>query len=153
VVDLETKTKFFEFVKSKQTAVIATISNTGKPSAATIYFLMDEKYTIYFMTKKFARKFENLQYDHEIALVIGMDNEPATVQIEGVASQIIEEKEFDLRLKQLKEKFFKNEFVAPLFQLSSEDKNDIVIYKITPKWIRWLDLRRDKSDGEFIQIL
>ena len=152
MVDLETKTKFFEFIKNKQTAVIATISNTGKPSASTIYFLMDESLNLYFMTKKLARKFENLQYDHEIALVIGIDNEPVTVQIEGVASQITEEKEFELRLQQLKEKFFKNEFVAPLFQLSS-DKNDIIIYKITPGWIRWLDLRGDKKDGEFIQIL
>lgn len=152
MIDLETKTNFFEFVNSKQTAVIATISNTGKPSAATIYFLMDEDMNLYFMTKKFARKFENLQFDHEVALVIGIDNEPATVQIEGVASQIIEEKEVEQRLKQLQHKFFKNEYVAPLFQLSS-DNHDIVIYKVTPKWIRWLDLRGDKRDGEFIQIL
>lgn len=152
MVDLETKNKFFEFVKSKQTAVIATISNTGKPSAATIYFLMDEDLNLYFMTKKFARKFENLQFDHEIALVIGIDNEPVTVQIEGGASQIIEEKEFEQRLRQLQEKFFRNEYVAPLFQLAS-DKNELIIYKITPKWIRWLDLRGEKKDGEFIQIL
>ena len=153
MVDPATKTKFLEFVKSKHTAVIASVSYTGKPAAATIYFSMDEQLNIYFMTKKFARKFENLQNDHNVALVIGMDNEPATVQIEGIASQITEEKEFDLLMQQLQKKFFDNDFVAPLFQLSS-DKNEIILYKITPKWIRWLDLRgEDNKNGDFIQIL
>jgi|SRR6185437_1828568 len=152
MVDFTTKTKFLDFVKSKFTAVIATVSYTGKPTAATIYFIMDENLNMYFLTKKFARKFENLQNDHNVALVIGIDNEPATAQIEGIASQIINEKELDLRLGQLQEKFFNNDFVAPLFQLSS-DKNDLILYKITPKWIRWLDLRGESKTGDFVQIL
>lgn len=152
MVDFATKTTFLEFVREKHTAVIATVSYTGKPTAATIYFYMDEDLNFYFMTKKFARKFENLQNDHNVALVIGIDNEPATAQIEGIASQITDEKEFSVRLNQLQEKFFENDYVAPLFQLSS-DKNEIILYKITPNWIRWLDLRGDNQDGEFVQIL
>jgi general stress protein 26 len=152
VADLAVKTKFLEFVKSKYTAVIASVSYTGNPAAATIYFFMDEDLNIYFMTKKFARKFENLQNDHNVALVIGIDNEPATVQIEGIASQITEGEEFDLRMEQLQKKFFHNDFIAPLFQLSP-DKNEIILYKITPKWIRWLDLRGENKNGDFVQIL
>jgi general stress protein 26 len=145
---------FMDFLKSKKVAVISTVSSDGKPESATIYFIVSENFTFYFMTKSFTRKYANLQHNPQVALVVGADNEPVTAQIQGMVTQVTDQKEFLERLDLLRKNFFENEFVAPLYQLAPE-RNDIVIFKITPSWIRWLDLRREKNkiDSGFVQIL
>lgn len=154
MIDPQTHVDFMEFLKSKSVAVISTVGVDGQPESATIYFVVGENFTFYFMTKNFSRKYANLEKNPKIALVVGSENVPVTAQIQGTAAKITDEKEFDRRLEMLKQNFLKNEYVAPLFQISPE-KNELVIYKITPAWIRWLDLRSEKGkvDGGFVQIL
>jgi len=143
-----------QFLRSNSVAVISTVASDGQPESATIYFVVNGKFTFYFMTKNFSRKYTNLETNPKVALVIGTENEPVTAQIQGTAEKITDPKEFDKAMSLLEQNFLKNEFVAPLFQLSPE-KNDIIIYRITPSWMRWLDLRSDKEkvDGDFIQII
>lgn len=152
MADPNSEEKYAQFLRSKMTAVISTISPAGQPMSATIYFEVDENFIFYFMTKKFTRKYENLEKNPEVALVIGTENEPATVQLQGRAEKILDPKEFDMRMNLLRKRFFKNDYVAPLFQLAPE-KNDMVLYRITPSWIRWLDLRDENVSGNFVQIL
>jgi general stress protein 26 len=152
MVDSEIKTKCMEFLQNKMTAVIATVTTANTPAASTIYFIIDEQFNFYFMTKKFTKKVESLETNQEVAMVIGYDNDPVTVQVHGTAEQITDAEEYARRLKELEKKFFRNAYVAPLFQLSEQER-DLLIYKITPVWLRWLDLRGDKENGEFIQII
>ena len=152
MADQETKRKCMEFLQNKMTAVIATVTDTNTPAASTIYYTVDENFTLYFMTKKFTNKVKSLVNNQEVALVIGYDNEPVTVQFHGIAEQITDREEYARRFKELEKKIFRNEYVAPLFQLSEENK-ELLIYKITPIWLRWLDLRDDKQDGDFVQII
>ena len=152
MVDSQTRAELVEFLKSKNPAVLSTISSSGQPMSATLYFTFDEYMNFYFMTKSYTRKHANLQQNSEVALVIGTENTPATVQIQGKAARITDVKEFDLWMGKLRDIFFKDEFVAPLFQMSPKD-NEIVIYKVVPSWIRWLVLRGEKTNGGFTQIL
>lgn len=152
MVDVGTRIKFTEYIRNKMIAVISTVSSTGQPESATIYFDFDEDFHFYFMTKNFSRKYINLQHNPQVSLVIGTENEPATVQVQGKAEEIKNPEEMSIRLGKLKNRFFENTYVAPLFQLSS-DKNTVVVYKITPSWIRWLDLREPNQNSSFIQIL
>lgn len=155
MVDEKTKIDFMEFLKSKQVAVISTVSSDGQPESATIYFIVKEHFTFYFMTKNFSRKYKNLETNPHVALVIGTENTPVTAQIQGTAEKITDPAESDTRLKELMESIFKNDYVAPLFQMEPPEKNEVVVYKITPSWIRWLDLRseKEKVTGDFVQIL
>jgi len=146
------QTEFMEYLRSKSIAVISTVSPNGQPMSATIYFAVDENFNFYFSTKHFTRKHTNLEHNHEVALVIGTGNEPATAQIQGTAEKITDPKEFELKMALMEKVLFKNDYVAPLFQMQS-DKNEIELYKITPTWIRWFDFRGEKADGGFIQIL
>lgn len=86
------------------------------------------------------------------ALVVGTENQPVTVQIEGVVAPISDKKELESVMNNIIKIFGKNRYVAPLFQLASE-KNDVVVFKLTPNWIRFLDQRGDKADSEFVQII
>ncbi|HSA84513.1 MAG TPA: pyridoxamine 5'-phosphate oxidase family protein [Patescibacteria group bacterium] len=154
MVSAEVQRDFMEFLHStQQVAVLATVDQHGEPMAATVYFLVDEQFNVYFLTKTFSRKYANLEKNDHVALVIGTENNPVTAQIQGRAEKLVTPEYGEWEQKFL-HAFFKNEFVAPLFQLSPE-KNDIVIYRVKPTWIRWLDLRREKNkvDNTFVQIL
>lgn len=153
MVNPEIQKDFMEFLRSQEIAVVATVGANGEPMAATVYFLVDDQFHFFFLTKTFARKHENLAKNKTIALVIGTENHPVTAQVQGTAEKLSDPL-FGEWLQKFIQSFSKNEFVAPLFQLAPE-KNDIVIYQVTPTWIRWLDLRRekDKVDNTFVQIL
>lgn len=141
-----------EFLRSKSVAVLSTVASSGQPMSAAVYFTVDTHFNFYFMTKNFSRKYENLESNPNVALVVGSENEPVTAQVQGKAEKIVDQQEELSVLEELKKVFFKNTYVAPLYQLS-EEKNKMVIYKITPTWVRWLDLRGEKVNGEFVQIL
>lgn len=143
---------FLEFLKSNKTAVISTVSQDGKPMSATIYFAVDEYLNLYFMTKRFTRKFQNLEKNNEVALVIGTTNEPVTAQMQGVAERVEGNDEITLRMEQLGKVFKDNATIAPLFQLN-KDVSEIFIYKVKPYWVRWLDHRDPNGSKDFIQII
>lgn len=145
-------TDVMTFLRSKSVAVISTVSPEGKPQAATIYFTVNQSFQFYFLTKTFARKYKNISLNPRVALVVGTESEPVTVQVEGAAAKISDQGEFNAQFENMTKIFSKMEYVAPMFQLS-EGQNELVIFKITPDWIRFLDLRGTKSNGSFIQIL
>lgn len=141
------------FLRSKKIAVISTVSKAGQVMASTVYYVLDDKFNIYFTTKAFTRKHENIQHNPNVAVVVGTENEPVTAQIQGVAKRVTDTKEAQWVMGQMKLIFEGNKYVAPLFQISPDNNNEVVFYKITPNWIRWLDLRGEKIDGDFVQIL
>lgn len=141
-----------EYLRTQSIAVLATISSKGLPMASTLYFVVDGDFNFYFTTKMFTRKYQNLINNPNAALVVGTENEPVTVQIEGTVRLITDKSEIETVMNNIIKVFGKNRYVAPLFQLAPE-KNDIVVFKLTPNWIRWLDQRGDKADSEFVQII
>lgn len=155
MIDSQTHVDFMEFLKSKLVAVLSTVAPDGQPESATVYFTVQQNFSFYFMTKNFSEKYKNLEHNPKVALVVGTENEPVTAQIQGTAEKITDPKESDIKLNELMDNIMRNEYVAPLFQMSPPDKNDVVVYKITPFWIRWLDLRaeKEKVDKGFVQIL
>ncbi len=150
---LSQNSELMSFLRSTSIAVVATVSKDGQAMAATVYFVVDDKFNFYFTTKAFTRKNENLHHNKNVALVVGTENEPVTAQIQGVAEQVVDETRVQWIMGEMKKIFKGNTYVAPLFQVSPDQNNNVVFYKITPNWIRWLDLRGDKVDGDFVQIL
>jgi pyridoxine/pyridoxamine 5'-phosphate oxidase len=76
----------FEFVRSHRLAVVATISDDGKPEAALMGIAMMPDRRIIFDTLKNSRKYLNLRHTRAVALVVGWERE-TTVQLEGLAQQ------------------------------------------------------------------
>src|SRR5688572_25007525 len=109
MVNQDLKIKFTEFLRDRSIAVISTVSESGQPMAATIYFTSDENFNFFFMTKNFSRKYKNLETNPLVALVVGAENEPVTVQIQGKAEKITDAEEFRKRLDELEKVLFKNE--------------------------------------------
>jgi len=149
VVDAETKKKFLEFLKNNNVAVISTVSPDNQPMSAIIYYIVDDNFNFYFMSKN-TRKVQNIEMNNKVALQIGNGNAPVGAQIHGEAGKIIGDAEFDEKRDQLIQSLLHNKFSPPIFEIEGEE---FVIYNIKPTWMRWLDLRGKTENKGFKEIL
>ncbi len=78
------------FLQSQLVAVVSSVSAKGQPQAATVFFWLDErqgdKFSLFFITRRDSRKFDNLMRDPRVAMVIGTAMRPTTVQVDGRAT-------------------------------------------------------------------
>src|SRR3989344_7775908 len=132
----ELKQKSFEFLKSRNTAVLATVSVDGKPQAATIYYIIDDDFNFYFITGSETGKFKNLKAKEDVALVVGFGPEPTTVHVGGKAS-ILPENERSKILLEYADLLRVNEEI-PILKL--KDHGSVEVFKITPTFLAWLCL-------------
>jgi pyridoxine/pyridoxamine 5'-phosphate oxidase len=79
-----TRTQIVERLRSYRLAVVSTVSPSGEPQAAVVGIAVSDRLEIVFDTLVSTRKYNNLQRDRRIALVVGWDDE-ITFQIEGAA--------------------------------------------------------------------
>lgn len=128
-----------EFLSKHILAVIATCHRDGTPEAATIDFSVRDNLEIVFSTFKQTRKFNNLAERPGVAFVVGWDDN-ITVQYEGEATRIPAED-----IQQYQEAFLNSvpaerEFI----------ERGAVMFKATPRWIRYSDF--NKEPPELVEI-
>jgi general stress protein 26 len=122
-----------DFLSHQPMATISTLSyKTGKPEAALIAFVELDNLEIVFETFHDTRKYQNLQQDPSVALVVGWNaKKHITLQYEGIASEIPTSdtaKYIETFLNKdtpCTEKFLRNPKVR--------------LFKIRPSWIRFSD--------------
>lgn len=78
----------YEFIQDNRTAALATVSSDGIPHVATIYCVVYEDLSLYFMTRVEGRKFANLTHHPKVAMVFSNEGELGTLQLTGKAEQI-----------------------------------------------------------------
>ncbi len=84
------KDKIYELIKSNYFAVVSTVNRAGQPESALVGISQTESPELIFVTNVKTRKYENLQNNSNISLVIGgSDDSLQTLQIEGVARLIL----------------------------------------------------------------
>src|SRR5687768_5722225 len=79
-----------DFLKQHSLAVISTVyPKTKKPESALITYAENKNLEIYFGTFQNERKYQNLQVNSSVSLVIGWDEKVhITIQYEGEARQL-----------------------------------------------------------------
>jgi len=78
-----TRAELVTFLRRHKLAVQASVAADGAPQAAVVGVAITDALEIIFDTLESTRKYQNLQRERRIALVIGWDHEQ-TAQIEGV---------------------------------------------------------------------
>jgi hypothetical protein len=76
--------QLFEELRGHRLAVVSSIGRDGGPQAAVVGIGISDRLEVVFDTLSSSRKYDNLQRDPRVALVVGWDQE-VTFQIEGVA--------------------------------------------------------------------
>ena len=68
--------------------VLSTVTTDGKPWGSAIYFMADEDFNIYFVTRKETFKYQNLDKTFFAALTVANQQKQITVQLAGTISRI-----------------------------------------------------------------
>ncbi len=125
------------FLKAHSAGVLSTVSSDGKAHGSAIYYVADDTFNIYFVTLKTSRKFANLTANPSVALTIGRQDVPQTLQLEGIAAMLQHEEEIKAHVADLLKVLTSNSvYYAPITKL---DNDATAIVWIQPKWIRWAD--------------
>lgn len=124
------------FLKEYHAGVVASVSKEGAPHASAVYYVADDSFNIYFLTKLNSRKYAAIQAHPSVAFTIGRLDVPQTLQIEGVAIELRHEEEKAAHVPDLMRTLMANNPVyIPIAKMDSE----VVIMWLQPKWIRWGD--------------
>ena len=138
------KQEALAFLKSKVVAVIATVTPDHTPEAATIHYVVDDDFNFYFMTESNSRKAQNFISNNNVALVVGTENIPVTVQVEGKVNQIENGEELMARYQQLSDISHEGKYPPLLEGLKARSGG--TFYKLQPTWLRWTDFREPSEE-------
>lgn len=127
------KKLILDFIKQHTLAVISTVTPGRRPEAAILEFGETNNLELIFDALSNSRKYQNLQTNKKVAVVIGWDKD-ITVQYEGRATEL-EGKE----LEECKGVYFSKNPRAKKWETVPE----IRYFKVTPTWIRYSDLNKD----------
>jgi uncharacterized protein YhbP (UPF0306 family) len=115
---------------------LATASPTGSPRAADVYFVSDEDLIFYFYSDPASRHTRNIQRDPRVAATMRLESmdwhDIRGVQIEGIAERMDDPADRDRAWRLMCSKF-------PFYESFTDVVAHLGMYRITPRWIRWLD--------------
>ena len=136
------------FLKQHKTGVLATVTAEGNAHASMVYYEVDDKFNVYFMTLINSRKFKALSEHPQVAFTVSGPNVPQTVQMEGMAMDISLDEEASKKKDELMLVLNSNPwFYAPITKL---DPAEVVIVWIKPTWIRWADYAFEQSGSAHV---
>lgn len=143
----ELRQEVLKFLKEKTLAVLSTISPDNKPQSATIIYFIDDDFNFYFATRRNTRKFHNLGANGNVAIVVGSEPAPFTVQAEGVAESCGDE-EF-VKMMDARPGINKLYF-GPFLDMKGLD---LVTFKVRINWLRWLSVDQETGEEMYRQII
>jgi general stress protein 26 len=128
----DTKKLILNFLALNSLGVISTVGKNAQPEAALVAFAETPELELIFQTQSNTRKYQNLQQNSKVALVIGWDSViHKTLQYEGVASEVA---------AQDSEKYIKI-FKAKKTPCTEDFLNEpnVKFFKVVPTWIGFSD--------------
>lgn len=133
----------YEFLQQHPVGVIATVDPHHEPHAAAIYFSVDDKLNVSFLTKTETKKADNLRHNNHAVLLAYDGAMQTTVQIKGVVSEITDDHEVSaIFARVLSASMETSGNPTPLAQLN---QGDYVVYKLKPTQVRMAVFSRPKA--------
>lgn len=88
--------KVHDFLRRHPMGVLSTVDSEGKPWGAAIYYVADEDFNFYFVTRVETLKYQNLDKSPFAALTVADADNQTTVQAGGSISRIPPEDYMDI---------------------------------------------------------
>jgi general stress protein 26 len=156
--------ELIEYLHGHFIAVASTLSPAGMPQSATVFYWANDVtpfgFNIYFVTHRSARKFQNLLMHDAVAVVIGTDFDPNSVQIEGTA-EIVEVAEKREDLDEFVKRMNAQPNMARLYDgaffprnaFAQIDGHDFAVVRVMPTWVRWMQYDAKEKKLVYHQII
>ncbi len=124
------------FLAKRTTMTIATVDREGKPQAADLFYVSDDRLNLYFLSGDRSHHAANLSRVNRVALTVHNDTwdwrDIQGVQIEGEARAVTDPDERDRAWSLFRRKFpFTSEYVDQIVRSN--------FCAVTPQWVRLID--------------
>lgn len=125
--------------------VLSTVSDDGKAWGSAIYFMADDNFNFYFVTRADTFKYKNLEKHPIAALTIADEPSQTTVQASGSITRVPVDQEFDIIFRKLEANKPKNDidWVPPVYKIH---KGDYMVLCLTPQKLQFADYKHFKTD-------
>lgn len=137
--------KVHDFLKQHPMGILSTVSETGHPWGSAIYFVADEQFNFYFVTRAETFKYKNIQHKAVAALTIADASSQTTVQVAGEISTVPSDQIIDIafnKLEKIKPKDDQN-WIPPIYKVH---KGDYMVLKLAPTKLQYANYKPFKSD-------
>lgn len=126
--------------------VLSTVSASGEPWGAAIYYVSDEDFIFYFVTRVETFKYQNLDKNPVAALTIADSDTQTTVQVSGKVLRLPPEKYTDIVFTKLANLRPKDDlhWAPPLSKI--HEGNYMPLY-LVPDKLQFADYQHIKSDA------
>ena len=133
-----------QFLRDNSTAVVATCYD-DVPYGATVYFVVDNDFNFYFITRHNSNKYLNIHRNSKVAMVIGFGPEATTAQIEG-AGELITDIDDAADIKERIQEHLGNDFTHhwPIEEITRYMDRKPALFKVTPSKILFTNLDNQK---------
>lgn len=146
------KDEVLSFLKKMSIMSIALNGERG-PISSPMLFVVDEDFCIYFATRKGSHKAEALLKDTRIGISV-WKHEEMSIQYDGEAAPVTDMIVLEKKLDELAEAAAREgDFWPPVLRIT---ETDYIMYKVTPRWVRKLDLKNaaiHANNKMFVQII
>ncbi|MBC7708252.1 pyridoxamine 5'-phosphate oxidase family protein [Polaromonas sp.] len=82
------KQRIYDFLHQTPIGVLSSVNADGDPHGVVVYYSVDKKFLITFLTKAGTRKYDNLKHNNHVMLTVFEQQTQATAQITGEATEI-----------------------------------------------------------------
>ena len=139
-----------DFLAKNKLCVVSTISPESKPQSAVCLYIADDDMNFYFVTRSQTRKVSNLRSNKNVALVIGTELAPFTIQAEGNAEPV-SGNSYDEFMNKFKERpDMQALYSGPFLMLPGAD---FTVFKVSTNWLRYMELNPATGEESYYQII
>lgn len=137
--------KVHEFLKHHPMGVLSTVSAEGEPWGSAIYYVADDDFTFYFVTRANTQKYQNIADKPLVALTIADEADQTTVQMQGTISKVSSDDIIDIAFNKLgKIKPGKDpDWMPPIYKVHA---GDYMVLQIRPVKLHYADYKQASSD-------
>lgn len=140
-----THQKVHAFLRHHPMGVLSTVSSDGAPWGAAIYYVVDEDFNFYFVTRAETYKYQNLDKNPVAAITIADADSQTTVQAAGKISRIPAEDYMDIVFTKLAKVRPKDDphWAPPLSKIQA---GNYMPLRLTPTKLHYADYKDRKAD-------
>lgn len=132
------------FLKQHPLGVLSTITTDGTPWGSAIYYVADESFHFYFVTRVETIQFQNLDKNPQAAVTVADNDSQTTVQASGIISKVAAREYLNNIFDRLTTSRDEDDqyWVPPA---SKFDTAHFVPLCLTPTWLQYANFKQSKS--------
>lgn len=134
-----------DYLKAHEAAELATVTPNGKPYLTAIFYYVNSKLEIFFVTLSETKKFNNIQKCPDVAFSVTDIDRLRSFELQGVVSEVLDPAQRMSMIEELAVVQARNKagWPPPILKLH---KGGLKLMCITPTWIRFSDFKSTKED-------